>query len=301
MISITAKRIDDFDFIKGCLILFVVWGHFCMYLSGTDYEKNLLTTYIRLFQMPLFIFISGFFQKPIAGLKSGLGKVNKSITHIAIPMVSWIVLVYVTKLLLNKASYNGLEYFIEQAHGIVSLFWYLGCLLMCLFLYTILSLCQNLNKKLGNFLFFLSIVLSTMVNVSIFHFSFLWIFFCLGFYTKNVLSTSWFKQIPKKFFTISFIILTICVLLLGWNYKTRWTFYNTDNCIFTYDSGWNSEVWFVIYRYFLYIASTFCSFYLLKNLFIKIKKSHTSSIIVSIGKETLFIYIAHVAILSLFS
>ena len=34
IIMITSTRQNDFDFIKGCLILFVIWGHFCMYLSG---------------------------------------------------------------------------------------------------------------------------------------------------------------------------------------------------------------------------------------------------------------------------
>lgn len=67
----TKKRIDDFDFIKGVLIIFVIWGHCCMCLSGPDYEKNALTTYIRLFQMPLFIFISGYFQKSISTVSEG--------------------------------------------------------------------------------------------------------------------------------------------------------------------------------------------------------------------------------------
>ena len=298
----TAKRIDDFDFIKGCLILFVVWGHFCMYLSGTDYEKNLFTTYIRLFQMPLFIFISGFFQKPVFGRIQAVKKVLKSIKHIAIPMVSWTVLVYVAKLLLNKSNYNGLGYFIEQTHGIVSLFWYLGCLLMCLFLYTAISLCQNLNKLLGYFFFLVSIFMMTMVNVKIFHFSFLWIFFCLGLYTKYVLNnTSLLKQIPKWIEIIVVIILMITVLLLGYQYETCWTFYNADNCVFTHDSGWNSEILFVVYRYFIYIATTFCSFYLLKKLYSVIKNTRIAAVIVSLGKETLFIYVSHVAFLSLFA
>ena len=84
----SAGRLEVFDFVKGCLILFVIWGHMCMYLSGADYEKNFLTMYIRLFQMPLFIFISGFFQKSIYSLSHLVQKIEKTIRHIGLPLFS---------------------------------------------------------------------------------------------------------------------------------------------------------------------------------------------------------------------
>ena len=47
-------RKPEWDFVKGILIIFVVWGHICSYISG-EYDKNILTAVIRLYQMPMFI------------------------------------------------------------------------------------------------------------------------------------------------------------------------------------------------------------------------------------------------------
>lgn len=212
-----AKRKEDFDYMKGVLILFVIWGHFCMYLSGSDYEKNLLTTYIRLFQMPLFIFISGYFQKPITSSRQAVQKIIKSVKHIGLPMASWIILVYVVKCGININHFNGLLYFIDQARGIVSLFWYLGCLLICLCLYALLALCYNYNKHLGVFLFIVSNILVVLLKtLSIFYFSFLWQFFCLGLLYKNYeeeicLQLSKLKHFEKLLICIALIISVICL------------------------------------------------------------------------------------------
>lgn len=86
---VNVRRLYDFDFIKGVLILFVIWGHCCMYLSGNEYEKNIIITYVRLFQMPLFILISGYFQKPVEGLKSLSSKIKTSFKCICVPLISW--------------------------------------------------------------------------------------------------------------------------------------------------------------------------------------------------------------------
>lgn len=71
------KRKCNYDFIKGVLIILVVWGHCCSYLSGSNYEKNLLTSYIRLFQMPLFIFMSGYFVKSVYKIDELYDRVKK--------------------------------------------------------------------------------------------------------------------------------------------------------------------------------------------------------------------------------
>lgn len=66
----TARK-PEWDFVKGILIIFVVWGHVCSYVSGI-YDKNLLTAVIRLYQMPMFILVSGYFQKGGAAVRRNL-------------------------------------------------------------------------------------------------------------------------------------------------------------------------------------------------------------------------------------
>lgn len=274
-----------------------------MYFSGPDYERNALTTFIRLFQMPLFIFISGYFQKPILNVSQAIEKIFKSIKHIGIPMLFWILIVYVAKLLLNSSQYNGVAYFVQQSHGVVGLFWYLGCLLLCLTLYTFISLCYNYNRIIGILLFSISIITSVLINISIFYFPFLWLFFCLGctFKKVNLDRVSKYTNKVKVIFAIVLIVSVLGAYTIGGGYKTSWTFYNSDNSIFTLDSGWHSEIIFIIYRYCIYIACTFCAYYLLKKLYKSTSNLKITKIIVAIGKETLFLYVAHVSIISLFA
>lgn len=77
--------------------------------------------------------------------------------------------------------------------------------------------------------------------------------------------------------------------------------YNLDNSILTHDSGFDSEIIFVIFRYFAYSISTICSFTLLRKLYGLISDTRIADIVVELGREILFLYVAHVAILSLFS
>lgn len=297
---VSSTRQNDFDFIKGCLILFVIWGHFCMYLSGPGYEKNLCTTYIRLFQMPLFLFISGYFQKPVLSLSILVNKLKKSLYHIALPMISWIVLVYLTKLMLNTSSYDGFSYFIENAHGVVSLFWYLGCLLISIFIYSLISLFYNYNKTIGIIFFFVIMLATITIKSSIFYFPFLWLFFCMGvIYKRYSNSLSFISNSMYESWIL--ICMIVIVLFIGGGYKTAWTFYNLDNSILTNDSGFDSEIIFIIFRYFAYGISTICSFTLLRKLYGFMSKTRIADIVVALGKETLFLYVAHVAIISLFA
>ena len=180
----TKKRIDDFDFIKGVLIFFVIWGHCCMYLSGSDYEKNALTTYIRLFQMPLFIFISGYFQKSFSTASEGFAIFRKCIVHIGVPLASWIIVTYLLRLSVNAISVHK-ALIIESTHGVVSLFWYLACLFMCQACFNLVGIVTSKWPKIGRLLFYSSPIWIMLFPLDLFHFSFLWIFYLLGYLCRN--------------------------------------------------------------------------------------------------------------------
>lgn len=186
-----------------------------MCLSGPGYEKNLCTTYIRLFQMPLFLFISGYFQKPVLSSSLLVNKLKKSLYHIGLPMISWIVLVYLIKLMLNISSYDGVSYFIENAHGVVSLFWYLGCLLISIFIYSLISLSYNYNKTIGIIFFFVTILGTITIKSSIFLFPFfLWWFFCMGVIYKHYSNSLSILSNPMYDWRI-LICMIIIVLFVG--------------------------------------------------------------------------------------
>lgn len=88
------KRYLDIDFCKGVLIILVVWGHFCAHSSGYDYDKNVITMYVRLFQMPLFFMISGLFQKSVSDFPSLKRTIKKTFMRLGLPLISWTLLSY---------------------------------------------------------------------------------------------------------------------------------------------------------------------------------------------------------------
>lgn len=92
MVSAIKQRQEEWDFVKAILIVFVVWGHVCSYISNATYERNLLTSVIRLYQMPMFILVSGYFSKPSETLNDVKRSFSKISTGHLIPYVSWCII-----------------------------------------------------------------------------------------------------------------------------------------------------------------------------------------------------------------
>lgn len=88
--------------------------------------------------------------------------------------------------------------------------------------------------------------------------------------------------------------MSLFVLIVGYSFKTEWTFYNRLNCISEYGIR---DLVFVIARYMLYFAATFSALFVLITLYIKTSKMKLNHLIVNFGRETLFLYAAHVTIL----
>lgn len=208
-------RNADFDFIKGILILLVIYGHLCMYFSETDYEKNTLTTYIRLFQMPLFIFISGYFQKSVISLSDMWQKLLKSIRHIIIPMGCWAIIAFCTKVIIYYFSIGNMnvDSMFLSTRGIISLFWYLGALFLCQIYYYTFDVIYNINKLIGIGLYIMGTLLLLFVHTNTFHFSFLWLFFLIGVICRK---TNWneFRDKSNIRYLMDIALITI-VLIVG--------------------------------------------------------------------------------------
>ncbi len=65
-------RIKELDFLKGILILCVMYGHICSYITPPSLSGEAVyapTVFMRLFQMPLFVMISGYFGKKVSDIK----------------------------------------------------------------------------------------------------------------------------------------------------------------------------------------------------------------------------------------
>lgn len=195
-------RLDSFDFVKGLLIIMVVWGHICAHCSGIDYEKNVLTSYIRLFQMPMFIVISGYFQKTITSRSDLYGRIKKTIVHIGLPLLVWSIIasfvLYILKLIgitwfSNSTGVFGIAKALFKSFRF---YWFLPCLMLCIFLNSFLSLLSNMMKIKIGLMYLLSSIMLLFVPSYMFHFQFMWPFFILG---------NLFRNYSHKEFFVSFL------------------------------------------------------------------------------------------------
>ena len=74
-------RKGNWDFAKAILMFLVIYGHVCPAISGDTYTEQwcALTRVTGLFVMPLFFFISGYFQTIIINSQDILRKYKKNI------------------------------------------------------------------------------------------------------------------------------------------------------------------------------------------------------------------------------
>ncbi len=119
--SIVKERDLSFDFIKGILILLVVYGHTIPRFSGVTIHDRLDTVIIYTFHMPLFIFISGYFatHSLSKSIKECMAKVLK---RLFIPAFLWTIVYFFVFHFENDE---------EWARKVVSSFrseWFLYCL-----------------------------------------------------------------------------------------------------------------------------------------------------------------------------
>ena len=114
------KRIYKFDNLKFLLILFVVIGHF-VDLYVNDYRTmKMIFIFLYAFHMPLFIFITGLFQKKINSFK------DISIRKI----IFYLFLIYFMKISIFFVSEHfNLGYTFELLSG-GEVYWYLNVIIM---------------------------------------------------------------------------------------------------------------------------------------------------------------------------
>lgn len=294
-------RIEYFDFLKGVLICLVVWGHICSYLSGLDYEYNAVTRYVRLFQMPLFIMVSGFFSKDITSIKVLVNKIVKDFKHIGLPLITWCLLAFIIHSIMMRYYNLPPKHYMSY----LSAYWFFPCLLCCSFVWHTLSFLKSVSYTIGVFLIFLSIIAVFFIP-DYFYFSFLWVFYLLGVFTKKVYPyiQNWTNRggYLVDCQNVARLIIYSFVIYAGLTIETTMTFYNQTNNILneglTLSHIFNEAV-FLIWRYVVYISASLVAldmFWIFHRLFSKYFSSFNKTLI-AIGNETLFIYVFHILIL----
>lgn len=291
-------RIVYIDWLKAFAIFLVVLGHVCQ-----SYGKNVEITIdhygILPYHMPLFAILSGLFFSAKFDFKSFISKKFK---QLALPFLVWCIIVHIVIRGISDTYYHlteGLSVHFKSwieclwVYGIMSGFWFLRALFLS-FVYAYLSIrvCKN-NSVIG---ILLSVVclyvlsLSGIIpNMFFCDFVFLYPFFCTGILMKE------YK--PFIFTWANTILListmTFCVCMCFWQGYAD-TFYSMNTSMFEPEgyagiTGWMVPVK-IVYRFITGISASLMLILLARKFE---KKLPTPPMLMSIGRNTLGIYILH--------
>lgn len=181
------ERRLDYDFIKGLLMLGVVWGHVCAY--GPSVESSFVLplwqepyTYIHFFQMPLFIFVSAIFQRQCFSIEDVIQRFKKSLYRLIVPLICWMAILIILRsvyvaLVTKDFSPNT---FYSIVRGAPSAMWFFICLFLCVSLYLPLSWIKSKRPKIGLALFILSPFVLMFIPSNLYYFPFMWLFYLSG-------------------------------------------------------------------------------------------------------------------------
>lgn len=293
-------RKGNWDFAKAVLMIIVVFGHVCPALSGNTYTDSwcAVTRITGLFVMPLFFFISGYFQSSIDDFKGLLNKYKKSIYRIGIPLIVWggvYVFIRFRSIWAASCSDSIIQHLLLFTQkSIVSssfFFWFLSALLICVFLGSLLKLLCVSFPKVGIIALLTSLPMFSLLPIDIYYFSFVWFYYGSGMlYKLNETIIGKYKN--TKVFYVVIVSLSLVCVVLGCCFYPKFTFYYTSNLIK------ETNFIFIILRYFLCLTSSICALFWIFRIYDRYENKKLIEYLTLSGQETLFIYCTHVLLLS---
>lgn len=292
-------RDKSWDFVKFVLMFLVVFGHVC----PADVEKwTPVTRIVGLFVMPLFFFVSGYFQSKIVDAQKLVQKFRKTMFRLLIPLVTWGGLyVFLSVLKLYQipdlcSSSSVQEYVLDVIHFlkytpfyIAGFYWFLTALLLCIVVGSCLSLLISVWRSIGLVVAILSPLFFCSLPhtlIELYHFSFVWLFYIGGMFFREYehIILTFLKQ--KYCFSFFFIML-IVVVCIGKNYHPRNTFYYASNLFI------DTSMTFIIRRYGIHLIAVMTLLYWIKYFYNRFSNVKLITKFANYGQDTLFIYCSH--------
>jgi fucose 4-O-acetylase-like acetyltransferase len=297
------SRDSFWDLTKGVLIYLVVLGHTIQYIiyGGGIYSfEDPIFKYIYSFHMPAFIFISGFFSSFYKINKISIKELFKSRFRIIIPMTFWVILALLLKIIFDvrygQFNYEQWAYFFLDRF--FNSYWFIWSIIISCVICKLTSYSQNKKyiSLLAFSILFIVIPLRSIpiVGVTLYLFSFVFPFFCLGVSASNDFTRKFFKTRTILFYSTSglvFFIIHIFILSI----------YSNETFIYA-----NKMNLLVYYREIIIMMSGaligLFSFLIAMTLIYKIfRTSKAIEIISLIGQQTLPIYLFQILIFAVLS
>ena len=221
-----SKRDLSLDYIKGILILLVVYGHCLYWLDGNTHSFNYIffPKIIYTFHMPLFIFLSGYFfsVKKNANFYS---TVIEKFKKLIIPHFFFNVIMLIPIFCLWGTYGHFITRFsngiitISSLYHYFTMFWFLWCLFLSCVITNIVHNCTN-NKKKGNIILILLSILFLFISklqiihiiIDHQHIGTMFFFFTIGIITHD--NSTLFFQKKTKYCALLLYIAYIALLYI---------------------------------------------------------------------------------------
>lgn len=293
-------RKGNWDFAKAVLMFFVIYGHVCPAFAIDSYTESwcALTRISGLFVMPLFFFISGYFQSAITDFDQLVQKFRRTFYRVVVPLMSWGGVYLIVKIgSIWNYSGNGsvlkyLLFFMRDAIiDVANFYWFFSALILCVLLGSLFSMLIHRKLRCGSFALILSLLIFTLFKVDLFHFTFVWFYYGCGmlykFYEPKIK-----KLFDNRSLTLRISFATIFCLLSGCLFYPKYSFYYTSNLI------WFTSVWFILFRYVLCLLASICVLFWIFKIYEINKDKPLTVYLENSGRDTLFLYCSHVLFLS---
>lgn len=248
-------RDTKLDFFKGLLIWSVILGH-CLNVFCP--KENFLHVVLRTFDLPMFMYISGFLLKGSIARHEWKQLLLNKFTHIIIPALVWMCI----SLLFGD---HCMYYFLWAV--------FISSLIVCV--------CEKVSTKpwINVGIMVLLAVFFHIIPKNIINISFLFPFFLFGYCSKNIAGVGW-----KKGVSALALFIFLCVFV----WQPQFTIWKSGGYILQ-NTGYMIKV--VLLRLVIGMGGIYAVIFVMGKVYDLYGKKIIMSLFSNIGKETLSLYL----------
>lgn len=272
------QRVEFYDYIKGFLMIGIVFGHFLNAFSSISNQGSILHLLVRTYDLPMYMLLGGVLLSKTIG-KYILSKLLiRKISTVARPtIILGTIFGVITYIVIGKLSVlNVIKY--------ISGIWFMWSFFLCTIIVAVVTKLIANNRLQIVLLVCIQIILH-LLPYNPYNLNYMFPFFVLGFYLPAIMQR--ISQITNVHYLNHFAFIAFIILFSFWDSSYMiWS----SNGLFFHDTVRTIAI--AIYRFCIGLCGSICVFNFVKVLYSSNHKIFNDSIC-AYGRESMSIYIIH--------